>query len=109
MQAIGRLSHPNIVTAHDARDVGDTAVLVTEYIDGFDLGQLLCRTGPISVADASDIIRHVAVALEYTSREGFVHRDVKPSNVMLSQNGEVKLLDLGLARFFRCRMPIDPT
>ena len=99
MRAIGRLSHPNIVTAHDARDVGDTAVLVTEYIDGFDLGQLLHRTGPISVADASEIVRHVAVALEYTSRQGFVHRDVKPSNVMLGRNGEVKLLDLGLARF----------
>ncbi len=99
MRAIGRLSHPNIVTAHDARDVGDTAVLITEYIEGFDLGQLLQRTGPISVADASEIIRRVAVALEYTSRQGFVHRDVKPSNVMLGRNGEVKLLDLGLARF----------
>ena len=99
MQAIGRLSHPNIVTAHDAREVSGTAVLVTEYIDGFDLGQLLQRTGPIAVENACEIIRQVAVALEYTSAQGFVHRDVKPSNIMLGKNGEVKLLDLGLARF----------
>jgi serine/threonine protein kinase len=99
MQAVGRLSHPNIVTAHDARDIAGTAVLITEYIDGFDLGTLLQRTGPISVANACDIVRQVAVALEYANGQGFVHRDVKPSNIMLGRGGEVKLLDLGLARF----------
>ena len=98
MRAIGRLSHPNIVTAHDAREIDGTAVLVTEFIDGFDLGQLLQRTGPFAVADACEIIRQVALALQYTSDQGFVHRDVKPSNIMLSASGEVKLLDLGLAR-----------
>jgi serine/threonine protein kinase len=98
MRAIGRLSHPNIVTAHDAREIEGTAVLVTEFIDGFDLGQLLQRTGPLTVADACEIIRQVALALQYTSDQGFVHRDVKPSNIMLSASGEVKLLDLGLAR-----------
>lgn len=99
MQAIGRLSHPNVVTAHDARDVAGTAVLVTEFIDGFDLGQLLHRVGPLKLANACEIIRQVAVALEYTHGQGFVHRDVKPSNIMLGRAGEVKLLDLGLARF----------
>ena len=99
MQAVGRLSHPNIVTAHDARDIAGTAVLVTEFIDGFDLGTLLQRTGPISVANACEIVRQVAVALEYANGQGFVHRDVKPSNIMLGNSGEVKLLDLGLARF----------
>jgi serine/threonine protein kinase len=99
MQAVGRLSHPNIVTAHDARDIDGTAVLVTEYIDGFDLGTLLQRTGPLSVANACEIVRQVAEALEYANAQGFVHRDVKPSNIMLGSGGEVKLLDLGLARF----------
>ena len=98
MQAIGRLSHPNIVTAHDARDIAGTPVLVTEFIDGFDLGQLLQRTGPLSVANACEIVRQIANALEYTSGQGFVHRDVKPSNIMLGRNSDVKLLDLGLAR-----------
>ncbi|MDX1927257.1 MAG: protein kinase [Pirellulaceae bacterium] len=98
MRAIGRLSHPNIVTAHDAREIDGTAVLVTEFIDGFDLGQLLQRTGPLAIGNACEIIRQVALALQYTSDQGFVHRDVKPSNIMLSAAGEVKLLDLGLAR-----------
>ncbi|MEZ6137220.1 MAG: protein kinase [Pirellulaceae bacterium] len=99
MRAVGRLSHPNIVTAHDAREVDGTAVLVTEYVSGLDLGQLLQRTGPLNVAEATEIARRVAVALAYTHSQGFVHRDVKPSNVMLSADGEIKLLDLGLARF----------
>lgn len=98
MRAIGRLSHANIVTAHDAREVDGVAVLVTEFVDGFDLGELLRRTGPLKIADACEIVRRVAVALQYTSDQGFVHRDVKPSNIMLSHSGEVKLLDLGLAR-----------
>ncbi|KLU02119.1 Serine/threonine protein kinase [Rhodopirellula islandica] len=98
MRAVGQLSHPGIVTAHDAREIDGTAVLITEFIDGMDLAQLVSRTGPIGVADACDLIRQVAVALQYTSDQGFVHRDVKPSNIMLSHSGEVKLLDLGLAR-----------
>ena len=98
MQAIGRLSHPNIVAAHDAREIDSTAVLVTEYIDGLDLGQIAQRVGQISVADASQAIKQVAVALKYTSDQGFVHRDIKPQNVMVSRTGQVKLLDLGLAR-----------
>ena len=99
MRAIGRLSHPNVVSAFDAREVDGTAVLVTEYIDGFDLTELVARVGPLSVADGCEIGRRVAEALAYTSGEGFVHRDVKPSNVMLGRDGVVKLLDLGLARF----------
>jgi len=99
MRAVGQLSHPNIVTAHDAREIEGTAVLVTEFIDGLDLGQLVQSSGPLRIADACQIIRQVAVALAYTDSQGFVHRDVKPSNIMLSRSGEVKLLDLGLARF----------
>ncbi|TWU46041.1 Serine/threonine-protein kinase PknB [Novipirellula aureliae] len=99
MRAVGQLSHPNIVTAHDAREIEGTAVLVTEFIDGLDLGQLVQSSGPLGIADACQIIRQVAVALAYTDSQGFVHRDVKPSNIMLSRSGEVKLLDLGLARF----------
>ncbi len=99
MQAVGRLSHPNIVTAYDAREVDGLAVLVTEFIDGKNLQELVQQTGPLSLADAADVVTKVAAALQYTWEQGFVHRDVKPSNIMMSRSGEVKLLDLGLARF----------
>ncbi len=99
MRAVGRLSHPNIVTAHDAREVDGLAVLVTELIDGKNLQQIVKQTGPLSLSNAADVITKVAAALQYTSEQGFVHRDVKPSNIMISRSGEVKLLDLGLARF----------
>ncbi len=99
MRAVGQLSHPNIVTAHDARDIDGTAVLVTEFIDGMDLGKHVQLGGPLAIADACEIVRKVAAALAYTHAQGFVHRDIKPSNIMLSRSGQVKLLDLGLARF----------
>ena len=98
IRAIGQLSHPNIVSAYDAREIDGTKFLVTEFIDGLDIGKIVQNIGPLPIADACQIGRQVALALEYTSSAGFVHRDVKPSNVMLSRGGEVKLLDLGLAR-----------
>ena len=98
MRAIGSLAHPNIVTAHDARDVDGVALLVTEWIDGLDLKEIVGRVGPLSVADASEIGVRMAAALSYISDQNLVHRDLKPSNVMINSEGEVKLLDLGLAR-----------
>ncbi len=98
MRAIGQLSHPNIVTAYDAREVDELAVLVTEFIDGLDVGQILRRTGKLSVSNACEIAKQTAVALQYIDEQGLVHRDIKPSNVMIGQTGNIKLLDLGLAR-----------
>jgi len=98
MRAVGSLSHPNIVTAHDARDVDGVALLVTEWIDGLNLKDILDGVGPLSVADASEIGVRIANALSYISSECLIHRDLKPSNVMINRDGEVKLLDLGLAR-----------
>jgi len=98
MKAIGRLDHPNIVRAHDAREIDGTHFLVMEYVEGMDLMELSRRTGPMSIADACELIRQAAAGLEYAHQRGLVHRDVKPSNLMLTPHGQVKILDLGLAR-----------
>jgi hypothetical protein len=98
MKAAGRLDHPNIVTAHDAGRLGETHYLVTEFVDGTDLARLVARRGPLSVSDACELARQAAAGLRHAHERGLVHRDVKPSNLMLAKGGVVKVLDLGLAR-----------
>jgi uncharacterized protein (TIGR03067 family) len=103
MKAIGRLDHPQIVRAHDAREIDDRPVLIMEYVEGLDLARLVGRAGRLRVPDACELARQVAVGLQYVHEHGLVHRDVKPSNLMLTPRGEIKILDLGLARFHRER------
>ena len=98
MKAVGRLNHPHLVTAHDAGEEGGVPYLAMEFVDGLDLGQLVGRLGPIAVADACELARQAAAGLEYACQQGVVHRDVKPSNLMLTSAGILKVLDLGLAR-----------
>ncbi len=81
------------------REIDGLPMLVMEYIEGLDLGEILRRSGPLRVPEACELARQTAVGLQYVHEHGLVHRDIKPSNVMLSPQGEVKILDLGLARF----------
>lgn len=97
--AVGRLHHPGIVTAYDANEYNGVHYLLMEYVDGENLSQVLSRVGPFRIPDASEIIRQIAEALQYGHIHNLIHRDVKPSNIMLTTDGRVKLLDLGLARF----------
>src|SRR5262249_31679327 len=76
---------------------GGVHYLVMEYVDGADLGQVVRRAGPLSVPDAGAVVRQAALGLQYAHERGLVHRDVKPSNLMLTPGGEGKVLDLGLA------------
>ena len=98
MKAAGAVDHPNIVRATDAREVEGTRLLVMEYVDGVDLSELIRRRHPLSVADACELTRQAALGLQCIHEHGLIHRDVKPSNLMLNRQGQVKLLDLGLAR-----------
>lgn len=98
LRALGQLNHPNIVTALDAREENGVVVLVTEFIDGLDLTEIVRRTGPLNPADAARVVYQVADALTAINKQNMVHRDIKPSNIMISNDGKVKLLDLGLAR-----------
>jgi len=98
VQAAAKLSHPNIVTAHDADEAQGTHYLVMEFVEGIDLSALVKKQGVLSVEQALDYILQAARGLEYAHQEGIVHRDIKPSNMLLDKNGTIKILDMGLAR-----------
>ena len=97
MRAVGRVNHPNVVSASDAGTIDGQHFLVMELVQGADLARIIRHQGSLSVADACEIVRQAAVGLQHAHDNGLVHRDVKPSNVMLSVDGNVKVLDLGLA------------
>lgn len=97
VQAAGQLHHPNIVTAHDAEQAGEVHFLAMEYVKGTDLGKVLNERGPLPVAEACDYIRQAALGLQHAMDNGMVHRDIKPQNLMLTPQGQVKILDFGLA------------
>ena len=115
MRIVARLRHPNIVAATDAgktvNEDTDTVLryLVMEYVPGQDLEDTIRRTGPMSVARACSIAYQMASALGETHKYGLVHRDVKPSNIMLTAEDQAKLLDFGLTRHFGHRMTMPGT
>ena len=98
IRAAGKLEHPNIVLAHDARQIDGNHLLVMEFIEGLDLAQLLALEGPLPIADACEAIRQTALGLQHAHEHQLIHRDIKPSNLMVARTGLVKILDLGLAR-----------
>jgi serine/threonine protein kinase len=98
IQLSARLNHPNIVIAYDSDQCSMGDFLVMEFVDGIDLGEIIKRTGPLSLKDAVAAIRQAALALGYAHQQGIVHRDIKPANLLRDANGCVKVVDLGLAR-----------
>ncbi len=99
VQAAARLVHPNIVTAFDAGQHQGMHYLVMEYVEGRDLAGLLAETGPLPIDQAVDYVLQAAKGLEFAHALGVVHRDIKPANLLVSNEGQVKILDMGLARF----------
>ena len=97
-KAAGLLSHPNIVTAHDADEAAGYHFLVMEYISGQNLSACVRDHGPMSVAQAVNCVMQTARGLEFAHQKGIIHRDIKPSNLVLDETGTIKVLDLGLAR-----------
>jgi eukaryotic-like serine/threonine-protein kinase len=93
-----RLAHPNILQTHGSGQVGETHFLIVEYAPGRTLAQLLLDQGPLPVGRACDYARQASLGLSHALERGLVHRDVKPSNLLLmAGTGQVKVLDLGIA------------
>jgi WD40 repeat protein len=98
VKAAAKLDHPHIVAAFDADQAGKLHFLVMEYVEGQNLADYLVESGPLTVAQACDIIRQSALGLQHAHERGMVHRDIKPHNLMLTPSGQVKVLDFGMAR-----------
>ncbi len=98
VKAVAKISHPNIVDAHDADCADGVHFLVMELVEGSDLAVIVKRQGPVPIDRAVDYVLQTARGLAAAHAQGIVHRDIKPGNLLLDKNGTVKILDMGLAR-----------
>lgn len=98
-KAIAMLSHPNIVKVYDVSFGDMIQYIVMEYIDGITLKEYIDRQGIIEWKDALHLATQILKALQHAHECGIVHRDIKPQNIMLLQDGTIKVTDFGIARF----------
>lgn len=98
-KAIAMLSHPNIVKVYDVSFGDMIQYIVMEYIDGITLKEYIDRQGIIEWKDVIHLTTQVLKALQHAHESGIVHRDIKPQNIMLLQDGTIKVTDFGIARF----------
>ncbi|HEY9064934.1 MAG TPA: protein kinase [Burkholderiaceae bacterium] len=93
-----QLSHPNVASVHAFLHEGDKQFLVMEYVAGISLDEFIRAGGPVPVERALSIFRRALDGIEHAHHNGIVHRDIKPANIMLADNGQVKVMDFGIAR-----------
>src|SRR5213078_4530844 len=97
-QSAANLNHPNIVSVYDWGEQDGTYFIVMEYVDGRSLADILRTEGPLHPQRAAEVASDIAAALGFAHRNGVIHRDVKPGNVLISPTGQVKVADFGIAR-----------
>src|SRR5690606_15377937 len=99
VRAAASMAHPNVVPAYDAEEADGVHFLAMEFVTGHDLAESVGRNGPLPINEACDYIRQAARGLTHAHTRGMVHRDIKPQNLMLTPDGQVKILDFGLSKF----------
>ena len=112
-QAVAALDDPNVVRAYDVnkevQGKREIHYLVMEYVDGCDLQVTVQKKGPLDYVQTADFARQAASGLAHAHESGLIHRDIKPANLLIDSKGTVKILDLGLARFFDDRLEASLT
>ncbi len=96
-QAAASLNHPNISTIHSIEESGSEVFIVQEYIEGKELKDLI-KTSPLFIDDPLNIALQIAEGLQAAHAKGIIHRDIKSSNIMITKNGNAKIMDFGLAK-----------
>jgi serine/threonine-protein kinase len=96
-QSAESLEHQNIVSIYDRGSESGRHYLVLEYVEGSDLHERVREHGPLEVSEALRVVRETVLGLRYAASKGVIHRDIKPANLLMSRDGAVKLIDLGLA------------
>jgi hypothetical protein len=95
---VAGLAHPNIVRVYDFGEDGGRPYMVMEYVAGQNLRQIIARETPMSLKRVTSIMRQLAAALDFAHANGVIHRDIKPENILVTDRGEVKVGDFGIAR-----------
>ncbi|OAI45321.1 hypothetical protein AYO44_02650 [Planctomycetaceae bacterium SCGC AG-212-F19] len=94
------LDHPNIVRGYEVGQENNQHFFVMEYVEGQSLQEIVHKTGPLPVDRAVEYVRQAAVGLQHAYEAGLVHRDIKPGNLLIDRTGTIKILDMGLSRFY---------
>ncbi|MCT8139779.1 Stk1 family PASTA domain-containing Ser/Thr kinase [Anaerobacillus sp. CMMVII] len=97
-QAATSLSHPNVVSIYDVGEEADIYYIVMEYVAGLTLKQLIQQRGSLPIQETVNIIMQISSAIAHAHENHIVHRDIKPHNILISENGEAKVTDFGIAR-----------
>ncbi|MFY0532666.1 serine/threonine-protein kinase [Nannocystis pusilla] len=108
-KALAQMNHPNVVAVYFIGEHEDRPFLAMEFLDGEDIGAMLKKRGALHPGDAAEVIRQAAIGLAETQRVGVVHRDVKPSNLVVTSTGIVKVTDFGLAKALQEDLSITAT
>src|ERR671932_874993 len=97
-KAAAALSHPNIVSIYDRGQANGTPYIAMEVIEGRSLKELILTRGPLPIDQAIEFTKHILAALRFAHRNGIIHRDIKPHNVLVDAEGRLKVTDFGIAR-----------